>query len=577
MTGESGKRIERLEREVANLKKRVEAMDKALRLQSSVPRQEPEAVQDSWIMEPEGGFPRMPPTKPPVPPTAPGTSDAEPKGSAEFQFGSKGLLIAGGLLFVLGAVFLIQLAFSRGWIGPMARVILGCVVGTGIWAMGLWLDVGRNYRNYGQGLSAVGIVVLYFTLFASHSIPRYRALTGLEAIPTIMILGAVALLVLVHATWRQAPTLAGTAVFLVLMTTFVETPSGLLGIYYAVAMAVATFVAASLRDWPMAALGGVFVSVIALLRGQFMDVEPAHLLVASGIFYAITLVAAFTTSTRQDEMAWAPASMHAIAFLTTWFLFTNNLMKMDLLPEIGWAVLAGAAVSLTLGFIPLADKWTRMSWTGIGLCFLILWPVIHLDGIWVSLTWAMLAMVLGILSSFIRNPVTQILPPTLAVVLSIYVITIDASRFARNQYSLLESSSVFAVATIVLAFLWIMTHSRREQALTQHTHLAMAILPSLVYLGIYFDGPAITLAWAIEASLLVVAGLIARRTDVRIAGLAIFGFVLFRIFIFDLARVDAVWRVLSFLVVGTILLVLAFIYARAWKASRQDHALPPRQ
>jgi uncharacterized membrane protein len=52
--------------------------------------------------------------------------------------GGRGLAWTGALALIIGAVFFLSLAFSRGWIGPSARVIIGVVVSILMVAGGAW-------------------------------------------------------------------------------------------------------------------------------------------------------------------------------------------------------------------------------------------------------------------------------------------------------------------------------------------------------------------------------------------------------------------------------------------------------
>jgi uncharacterized membrane protein len=68
--------------------------------------------------------------------------------------------------------------------------------------------------------------------------------------------------------------------------------------------------------------------------------------------------------------------------------------------------------------------------------------------------------------------------------------------------------------------------------------------------------------WSALALALLYAGLVQRRGALRLAGLALFGVTLAKIFVYDLAALSAVARALSFLAVGVLLLAAGFFYQR---------------
>jgi uncharacterized membrane protein len=95
---------------------------------------------------------------------------------------------------------------------------------------------------------------------------------------------------------------------------------------------------------------------------------------------------------------------------------------------------------------------------------------------------------------------------------------------------------------------------------------------SLVVLGLFQLGgrvetqferghTAVSAMWGLLALLLLYLGL-TRRLSLRIAGFALFGITLTKIFLFDLATLSSVARALSFLAVGAVLLLGGFFYQR---------------
>ena len=61
----------------------------------------------------------------------------------------------------------------------------------------------------------------------------------------------------------------------------------------------------------------------------------------------------------------------------------------------------------------------------------------------------------------------------------------------------------------------------------------------------------------------IVAGLFWRKRDVRLAGLGLLALTVGKVFLVDLAKLESMWRVGSFLAVGLVLLAGAFAYQRS--------------
>ncbi len=71
----------------------------------------------------------------------------------------------GGLALIVGAIFFLSLAFSRGWIGPTARVTIGLVAGALLVGAGGWF-FERQDRLFGHVLTPVGLAVVSLSFFA---------------------------------------------------------------------------------------------------------------------------------------------------------------------------------------------------------------------------------------------------------------------------------------------------------------------------------------------------------------------------------------------------------------------------
>ena len=102
----------------------------------------------------------------PRPSRPPGPSLRE-RAEAAGLLGARGLALAGGIVTLLGVVFLVSLAANRGWIGAQARVATAGCISAIAFAAGIWMR-----RRFGQLHAAVatvgaGIAGGYATLLAA--------------------------------------------------------------------------------------------------------------------------------------------------------------------------------------------------------------------------------------------------------------------------------------------------------------------------------------------------------------------------------------------------------------------------
>lgn len=72
----------------------------------------------------------------------------------------------------------------------------------------------------------------------------------------------------------------------------------------------------------------------------------------------------------------------------------------------------------------------------------------------------------------------------------------------------------------------------------------------------------LTVAWSLLALALFFAGLALRERAYRLAGLVVLAFAIGRVFLFNVWRFETIGRILSFLVLGAVLLLLGYLYNR---------------
>jgi uncharacterized membrane protein len=79
----------------------------------------------------------------------------------------------------------------------------------------------------------------------------------------------------------------------------------------------------------------------------------------------------------------------------------------------------------------------------------------------------------------------------------------------------------------------------------------------------------LTAAWALLALVVFGTGFLWRDRTYRWAGLAVLACALGRVVFFDVWRLPVIYRVLSFMALGVVLLVLGFIYNRYQEKIRE--------
>ena len=118
-------------------------------------------------------MPVAPAPAPPAPraPAPVAAAAAGPSWSAviadlEEKLTGRALAVVGGAALVVGAIFFLSLAFSRGWIGPEGRVLIGVGAAGVALALGAWM-LDHRQPTVGRVLVAVGLAVVSLAAFAA--------------------------------------------------------------------------------------------------------------------------------------------------------------------------------------------------------------------------------------------------------------------------------------------------------------------------------------------------------------------------------------------------------------------------
>ena len=73
---------------------------------------------------------------------------------------------------------------------------------------------------------------------------------------------------------------------------------------------------------------------------------------------------------------------------------------------------------------------------------------------------------------------------------------------------------------------------------------------------------SISVVWAIYGGAMLTIGIARRSKLLRVMALLLLGLTIFKVFLFDLSSLEKLYRIISFIVLGMILLAVSFLYQR---------------
>ncbi|MCP3144507.1 DUF2339 domain-containing protein [Pyxidicoccus xibeiensis] len=517
-------------------------------------------------LETAGASPKTPPAPvvtgaaAPPPPVVP----APERRDLEAHLGTYWLSRVGIVALIIGIAYLITYRF--GELGMLARVVAGYVLSAGLGAFGLWLS--RRHQLFGRIVFGGGLALAYFVTYALHFLPSVRVIESQALALVLLALLVVAIVVIAHR--MQSETVAGIALFL--------------GLHTGMLSEITTF---TLFSTTLLACGALFF----LVRNRWV-VVPLSSLVA---VYSTHIVWAL----RDDGVApGAPDQerlLLSLAFVVLYFLLFSvallarprelsprACLAFALLNWVGLAVLGGYEVARwnddhLFGFFvalalaqagcaavahlrhapgPLFHAYLALTAITLGVAM----PAEHQDSRLV-VAWTVTGLGTGLSARAADSPVLRWvgvlilftalgtslalgsgLVPQLAALFAIFVFVERASRASWPRHT--------------------PPVPRRDDTAFQVASAAGAGLALVGVVGELMPQGLVTLGWVVAAFGLFALGFAVRERWYRLAALAVLGLALVRLLLVDLANLPADQRVLTFILLGVMLLVVSYTYTR---------------
>ncbi len=528
-------------------------------------------------------------------------------------------VIAGRWLHYIGiaaiffaVAFFLQYAFQNHWVGPPARVAIGILAG------GALLVWSRRLLRFGHGHFSLGIAglgggVLYLSLWAGwHS---YRLFSPVEALAALL---ALTVLMVACSLDRNSQTLAALSMIggylaPALLSTGRDHET-VLFLYLAVlslgmlavervrgwrSLPVLAWIAVELHFWVWYRLYG------AAGRGAAAAGHPhwfplGETLLFAAVFYLIFAALPLVRSAAAIAGESAPPALRGGDYLLSACNLLGFLLALWMLlaPAHRWdltlALLALSAVLLLFARrLPPARRWHQ----AMALLAVTMALAARFDRQWLTLAWTLEGLLLvwaGAGAPFRRRSAapTADVPWLRNAGLGLYCLAAmrllaalaPATRLIWNARFL--DFLALALGCALAARLLSpgpdgAGHFRfRLLAAAAHAFLLLALslevwdyfrpLPggSGLAAGSLNQQLALTLLWVVYATALCIVGFRRRLPLLRWQALALFGLTAFKVFFYDLSFLTRIYRVLSFLVLGLVLLLVSFAYHQRWRSQK---------
>ena len=512
-----------------------------------------------------------------------------PRVSFETLLAGRAMPIAGLLLVLLATAFFLDTAFKNGWIPPLERILLGLVAGSALIFVSA-RRIGAAYLFLAEGLIGLGAGILYLSLWAA--VAKFPEL-HVSRLAVFAAMIAVTAVLSVLASTRRSERLALMGMFGGFITPVLlangPPDRTVLAAYLLILAGALLWVSVTSSFRFAEAL--TFVAVVcyapafAIDRAQqWNDVQCA---VVATLFFAAFGIA-FTLGTLRDGAA-SNARIILLSSNVVLYAFALELVFQPKQTTLGIVLLVLAAVLLAAARVPALAQRLQVTYGYLGLA----------------------AVTLAIPALFHATSLIDVFAVEAALLVAVgvrsgdrWVLAAGAVLFFCTGFALFERgledpqhrtpfnslSFAFVVYLGALGFALTRLATWAEITRVQRNWRDIALvtwnLAALFALSREcvdaFGSPAgfssltneaqfgLSAIWTIYASALFGVGLARRKGMLRWMALALFGVTIVKVFVVDLASLVVMYRILSFLVLGVVLVAVSTWYQRAMVRQKAD-------
>jgi len=530
--------------------------------------------------------PKIVPAPPSVPPPAAAAPSRQrpvlrPGETLEDLLGGRVLAVLGGLTIFIGVILFLAIAIDRGWIGVEARVALAFAGSTALLAIGLFLYERRGQTDAAVAAVATALASLYASLaYATAVQDVIGESVGLLVAALIGASGA-----LIAVRWRSQVVAALGMLGALAAPVLVQSGTSSLALAFTAFALAGTVAVLVWQRWGWMAIGA-FVLTAPQLAFWADDRDGLLLpLLVLSLYWCAFVVAAIGYELRVPTSKLRVSSTSVLLLNAAFAAALGGGLIEDrgsLQGVTAW-VLALTVAHILLGAFGFRQRMSAeiaglLVAIGVGLSGITL--ALALDGPVLVVGWSAEAVILAWVAKRTGEARALVFSVAFLMLAAVHTLVDEAPPAALlDGVGDLGQALVATVAVGVAALLAGLLVERRDVSVL----LRAAAAVSFVYaasLGIVdlVQGDdversqtaqvVLSAFWASVGLVAIVVGLVRDVREIRYGGLVLLGLGVAKLFLYDLSELDQLYRVLSFIAVGLLLLAGAYAYQRVRSVGR---------
>jgi uncharacterized membrane protein len=540
-----------------------------------------------------------------VPQARPRSARPDPhEADLESRIGSHWLNRIGISAVLIGVAYFLKFAFDNNWIGPAGRVTIGLLAGI---AVIVWSERFRakGYQAFSYSLKAVGIGALYLSVWAAFQV--YALIPSGAAFVMMLAVTATtaALAWAQEAQLLAAFALAGGFSTPLLLSTGQNREIALFG--YVLLLDSATLALVAFKPWRRL-LAMSFAGTLLLYIGWYSSFydrsQLTPTLIFATLFFVIFAIAPLIAAQPEGRVSLLESVPAILAFVNAVVYF---LQAYAMIGQVDKTYMAWFALALAALYICLSVQSRSRASSGasqvlpyvhlaVALGFITVAIPIRLDAHWITIGWFVEAGVLLWVGDRIESDLLNAFALGTLILGVARLLLID--DFYTTQLLLNTRFLTYAVAVAVLGAVAFYAGKRDDEAGRQVAATAVVALNLLTLIALsrevadYYSRQVNELRtpfrrwpasydsqwrrieierdftysalWMVYGAILMVIGFLRRSAFVRWQALVLIAATTIKVFIYDVSQLDRGYRIISFIVLGALLLAISFVYQRDW-------------
>ncbi len=493
--------------------------------------------------------------------------------SLEANIGLKWFSTIGILALVIGIGFFIKYAFENNWIGYLGRILIGVFIGIALISGGEIISKKEKYFRWGLTLVGGGFAITYFAIYSAYHFEEYRASIGISRALDIVLLS----LVVICAIWlsfkEDSKIIASEAFFLGFITSLLSENFELLTLIYGLILTIGLVAVVLRKRWSMIGIGGIFATY-ALYFFWYSDNTSQFWISTTFLitYFVAYSLQAFLLSFDKDSKLEAQ-NIAATILNSAFFYFLYYLQIRRSYPDYDglFTIILGAFYLIAYCILKgLSKEKLAVTHLYLAILFITLAVPVQLNKEWITIIWALETVILTLLSFKLKMSTLRYSSYAVGAVTAFKTLLIDSWRLKEFDIAhLSDSTRFFSFLATITAFYFVTWHLAKNkkdmpesESLADEVYSWAGIVMAFFLILLEMKEFWISVGWTALAATVLFLGFYLNRKQFRIQGIVIFCIAVFKVFLYDTRELDTLYRTISFIVLGILLLLASFIYAK---------------